>query len=274
MQLNPVFGVWLRALLALVFFGLASVAVRAEEKVIDDRLGAGDVIKVQVYKSPDLSAEFRIQENGSINFPLIGSQILAGKPLSDAEKQIAAALVAGGFLQSPQVSISLLAARRKQVSVLGYVAKPGVVPLEYVNTRLSDVLAMAGGIAPAGSDSVIVTGKRNGAPFRAVVDIAVTYLDGKPEADLLMAGGDVVYVHRAQVFYAYGEVQRPGAYRLEHEMTLQQALVTAGGLTKRGTDHGLRVQRRKADGSLQELTPALSDVLLPDDVLFAHESIF
>ena len=274
MKFNYSSGVFWRA---LAFFGLylgLLFGACAEEKIFEDKLGPGDVIRVFVYKSADLSAEFRVQENGQITFPLVGMQKLAGLTLPDAEKQIGDALVKGGFLQAPQVSISLVSARHRQALVLGYVPKPGVISLEYVNTRLSDVLAAAGGIAVTGSDTVVVTGQRKGVAFRSEINIADMYLDGKKDADLLMEGGDVVYVHRAEVFYVHGEVQRPGSYRLEHHMTLQQALVTAGGLTRRGSDSGLRVQRRLKDGKVVDISPALSEQLLPDDVIFAKESLF
>ena len=57
-------------------------------------------------------------------------------------------------------------------------------------------------------------------------------------------------------------------------MTLQQALVTAGGLSKRGSENRVRVQRRKANGSYEEVAPSLTDLLLPDDVVFVRESLF
>lgn len=265
---------WGRMLAAVVLITAALAGAQAEEKIVSDKLGPGDVIKVVVYKNPDLSAEYRIQEGGQISFPLIGAQRLVGKTLPEAEKQIGAALVSGGYMQAPQVAINLVSARRAQAVVLGNVAKPGLVSLEFVNTRLSDVLALAGGVTPTGSDNVIVTGQRSGANFRREINISQAYGKGENDGDVLISGGDVVFVPRAQVFYAYGEVQKPGAYRLENQMTLQQALVTAGGLSKRGTENRVRVQRRKVDGSYEEVAPALTDLLLPDDVVFVRESLF
>jgi polysaccharide export outer membrane protein len=148
------------------------------------------------------------------------------------------------------------------------------VPLEYLNTRLSDVLASVGGISPTGSDEVVVTGQRDGAPYRAVINVTTALAQGKTDEDIVIQGGDVVYVQRAAVFYAYGEVQKPGAYRLEERMTVQQALVTAGGLSKRASEGRIRLQRRKADGVVDELSPRLTDTLQADDVIFVKESLF
>lgn len=246
----------------------------ADGKVFNDRLSAGDVIHVLVYKNPDLTADFRIQESGKVTLPLVGALDLAGHTIPEAEKIVADALISGGFLQAPQVSISVVTARRPQAVVLGNVVKPGPVALEYLNTRLSDVLAAVGGVAPTGSDEVVVTGQRDGAPYRAVIRVATALTQGNTDADIIIQGGDVLYVQRAPVFYAYGEVLKPGAYRLEEGMTLQQALVTAGGLSKRASESRIRLQRRKDNGAVEELSPALTDVLRPDDVIFVKESLF
>jgi polysaccharide export outer membrane protein len=262
-------------LVCLLPMGLwATQGAVAQTKVYNDRLGPGDVIRLFVYKNPDLTAEFRIQESGRVSLPLIGPLTMAGNTIPEAEKLVSSALISGGFLQSPQVSISVITARRPQVVVLGNVGKPGPVPLEYLNTRLSDVLASVGGISPTGSDEVVVTGQRDGAPYRAVINVTTALAQGKTDEDIVIQGGDVVYVQRAAVFYAYGEVQKPGAYRLEERMTVQQALVTAGGLSKRASEGRIRLQRRKADGVVDELSPRLTDTLQADDVIFVKESLF
>lgn len=177
-------------------------------------------------------------------------------------------------MQLPQVNVSLVQARRKQLSVLGAVGRPGQYPLEYSNTRLSDMLALAGGIAQVGSDTVIVTGQRGGKPLRQEINVAAMYLEGKTGNDILMAPGDVVYVHRAPVFYVYGEAQRPGSFRLERNMTFMQALVTAGGPTARGTEKRLRLHRQDLDGKTKEIAPELGDLVQSDDVIFVRESLF
>ena len=110
--------------------------------------------------------------------------------------------------------------------------------------------------------------------MRQEINVAATYLDGKAGGDLLMAGGDVVYVHRAPVFYVYGEAQRPGSYRLERNMSILQALATAGGPSARGTEKRLRLNRQGTDGVVKELTPDLKDMVQPDDVIFVRESLF
>lgn len=263
-----------KALGVCLWLGLGLGAALAQDKIYEDKLGPGDSIRIQVFQSPELTLETRIQETGNISYPLIGSAKLAGLTLPDAEKVLAKALKTGGFLQLPQVNISLVQARRKLVSVLGAVGRPGQFPLETTNAHLSEILAAAGGISPAGSDVAIVTGQRNGAPMRQEINVASIYIDGKSANDMLMAGGDVIYVHRAPVVYVYGEAQRPGAFRLERNMTVMQALVMAGGPTGRGTEKRLRLHRTNAAGVVQEMSPELLEPVQTDDVIFVRESLF
>lgn len=240
----------------------------------DYRLGAGDAIAVQVYQSPDLSIESRVSESGVISYPLIGNVQLGGLSLAEAEKTIAEALSAGGFVRSPQVNIILKQVRGNQVAVLGQVNRPGRFPLETVNTRVSDILATAGGVTPAGDDVLILTGQRQGQAFRRVIDIPGLFLNQKPEDDVVVVGGDTLYVNKAPVFYIYGEAQRPGPYRIERGMTVMQALAQGGGPTARGSQNRLKLHRRDAAGKVIETVPQLTDVVRPEDVIYVRESIF
>lgn len=240
----------------------------------DYRLASSDTIRIQVFQNPDLTLETRVSESGTITYPLIGLVEVGGVSIAAAEKKIANALRSGGFLRDPQVSITLLQVRGNQVSVLGLVGRPGRYPLETANTRLSDVLAAAGGATPAGDDVAIVSGVRNGQPFQQRVDVAQLFLANEWQNDLVVQGGDVVYVHRAPVFYIYGSAQRPGAYRVERGMTVMQALALGGGPTLRGSETRLRLHRLAADGTVQQAVPGLNDPIQPNDVIFVRESLF
>jgi polysaccharide export outer membrane protein len=250
-----------------------NLEARAQDKP-DYLLGAGDTIRVQVFQNPDLTIETRVSENGSITYPLIGSVELGGLSIAVAEKKLADALQQGGFIQKPQVNIVLTQIRGNQVAVLGQVSRPGRFPLENATTRLSDMLANAGGANPGGDDIAIVTGVRNGQSFRRQIDIPSIFLADKLQDDIVLQGGDSIYVHRAPVFYIYGEAQRPGSFRIERNMTVMQALAQGGGPTPRGSERRLRLYRKAADGSVQPSEPLLTDPVQPDDVIYVKESLF
>jgi polysaccharide biosynthesis/export protein len=262
------------ALLLFMLAALFALCAQAQDKRPEYQLGTGDTIRILVYQNPDLTLETRVTENGTITFPLIGSIRIGGMTSALAEKTLAAALQAGGFIRQPQVTIVPQQIRSRQVSVLGQVGHPGRFPIETFNTGIAEMIAIAGGISPTGSDMAILTGLRDGKPFRREIDISAKYLNNQTQDDLVVADGDEIYVHRAPMFYIYGEVQHPGSFRVERNMTIRQALAQGGGPTPRGTERSLRMYRRAANGAVKMYSPNLDDLVHPDDVLNVGESLF
>jgi polysaccharide export outer membrane protein len=237
-------------------------------------LGAGDVVRVSVYQNADLTLETRVAESGIISFPLLGQIKLGGLSVPKAEKVIADGLRNGNFVRQPQVSILVMQVRGNQASVLGMVNRPGRYPIELTGMRLSELLATAGGVAPGGSDLVTLSGMRDNRTFRVVIDLPNLFAASTKSNDPVIINGDTVYVDRMPMVYIYGEVQRPGAMRLERDMTVIQALATGGGLTQRGTEKGLRVHRRSVDGKVEILQPGMNDPMKDGDVIYVRESLF
>lgn len=241
----------------------------------NETLGEGDVVRISVFQNPDLTTEARISDRGAINFPLIGEVAIGGLTPADAAARIAQQLSRGKFVVKPQVNLSVVEVRSRQVAVLGQVGKPGRYPLDGVGDKLTDVLALAGGITPGGDDNVVVMLNRNGKASRTLIDVPAMYRTGDMSRNVRLENGDVIYVERAPQFYVYGEVQRAGSYRLEPDMTVMQAISVGGGLTARGTLRGLEIQRRMPDGQTHELNPVrLTDLVEPNDVILVRERLF
>ena len=355
------------ALLMLLLASLTSIAADgpvetpAQNTNSDYILGAGDLVKISVYGSPDLLTEARISAAGTITFPLVGELGLGGLSAAISEKKIALALEKGGFVKKAQVNLVVMQYQSQFVSVLGDVYKPGKFPLDRPST-LSDVLAMAGGVTPNGSDmvtlirneagkttklaydlrdllkkaddsgnpqtnnptvsgddiiyvnarevsvlglvnrpgkysvasgvrtvvdflsqaggvaaggadSIIVITKRDGKTLKQEIDVDQLYKKGDTSFNFELADGDSIYVPRTPVFYIYGEVQRPGAFRLERNMNVAQALSTGGGLSQRGTERGIKI-KRNTEGKLRTIPVKSGDLIQPDDILYISESLF
>ena len=258
-------------LAACVLFGAALKPAYALEEYL---LTPGDVIKVSVFKNPDLMLDARVSEAGTIGFPLLGSVPVAGLTLPAAERKIAQLLKDGGFVLSPQVNILLTTAVGNQVAVLGQVNRPGRYPIEGAGGNLTGMLAQAGGIAATGADVVIVTGIRNGKQFRREIDVVNMSLNGTTADDIELRGGDTLFVNRSPTFYIYGQVQRPGGYRLEKGMTVMQALADGGGMTGKGTSRGIVLHRRDASGKVKESSTSLDEDVHDQDVIYVKESVF
>jgi polysaccharide export outer membrane protein len=245
-----------------IFRGILLLALAAPAWAQAEKLGVGDAIHVTVFQQPDLTTDTRINEKGSIAMPLIGEVKVAGKSQAEAAAQIAKSLKDGKFLKNPQVAVAITTVRSRQVSVLGAVARPGRYPLDDTSSQLSDVIAAAGGISAIGGDAVLVI--RDGKEQRVP-------LLGK---SYQLKGGETVHVERAPVFYIHGEVARSGAYRVEPNMTIMQAIAAGGGITPRGSDRRLKLRRVGADGKLQEKDVSLRDPVKADDVIFVKEALF
>ena len=249
-----------RIAIGIYLLALAGGAWAQTDKL--DKLGVGDAVHVVVHQQPDLTTDARINEKGAITVPLIGEVKIAGLSPAEAATAIGEGLKKGQYLKNPQVSLSVTTVRSRQVSVLGNVARPGRYPLDDTTTQLSDVIAAAGGITAVGGDTVVVL--RDGTEERVP-------LLGK---NYTLKGGETVNVERAPVFYIHGEVTRSGAYRVEPNMTVMQAIAAGGGITPRGSDRRLKLRRVGADGKLVEKDASLRDTVKADDVIFVKEALF
>lgn len=250
----------------------ATAAAAAKPEAV---LGVGDALRITVYQNPDLTVEAaRISENGQINFPLVGNVGIGGLTIPAAEQKIAKQLRDGGFVLRPQVTIQIGQIRSSVISILGQVGKPGRYPIEVVGSKVSEMVAAAGGVAATGADVVTLVGTRNGRAIKLDIDMPAILQSGKSELDLTVENGDIIYVDRAPTAYIYGEVQRPGQFRLERGMSLMQAIAQGGGVTLRGTQRGIKVHRRAADGSVSISTMDLNDPVARDDVIYVKESLF
>lgn len=261
---------WLAMLTAIALFLPAIHAVAASRET----LGTGDTIRVTVFQNPDLTVEVRISERGTIVFPLIGEIVLGGQTPAGAGSRIAAQLKQERVMKDPQVSVSVVQVRSRQVSVLGNVVRPGRYALDDTNLTLTDILALAGGISPGGADTVTVVNSRNGTEKKREINVAEMIARGDMSANFEIQNGDTIFVQRAPVFYIYGEVQRAGAYRLEPDMVVMHALSLGGGMTPRGSDRGLSIHRRMPDGAVRKFEAKLFESVRPDDVIYVKESLF
>src|SRR5262249_11036488 len=137
----------LHSLLKFALAGLACVALSAAAQgkapAAKETLGAGDSVRVTVFQNPDLTTEGRLSESRSVVMPLIGEVSFSGLTPAQAGSRVAEKLKHGNYILNPQVTVSLLQVRSRQVSVLGLVNHPGKYALEDKASRLTDILALA-----------------------------------------------------------------------------------------------------------------------------------
>ncbi len=251
-------------------------AVAADSRVVppavsaDYRVGAGDLLHISVFDHPELLVDLRVSESGKITFPLLGQIQVAGMSTHEVESALTQGLAGGGFVRSPQVSVLVTDFQSQKVSVMGQVAKPGQYALT-ISQHVLDALAQAGGVMNiiAADDATLI--RKDGT--KVPIDL-IAMFSGDPTQNPAVGAGDTVYVPKALQFYVYGQVQRPGVYRLERRMTVSQAISAGGGLTAKGSERWLVVKRRDAAGKERKVSVSSSDFLQADDVLLVKESLF
>ena len=111
----------------------------------DYRIGAEDLVEIQVFGVDQLTRTVRVNARGAISLPLVGTLQVGGLTASEAEALIVAKL-AERYLQDPQVTLFIKEFTTQRVTVEGAVNKPGVYPLRG-NSSLLQTIALAGGQA-------------------------------------------------------------------------------------------------------------------------------
>jgi polysaccharide export outer membrane protein len=184
---------WLFAWTA-IWFASASYA-----SVDEYRLGTGDVLRIAVYSQPDLTTETRLDERGEIIFPLLGAVKLGGMTPGAAGREISKRLRSGGFLVDPHVNLNVVQYRSQQVSVLGRVNRPGQFALEKPG-RVSDVLALAGGVMPDAAEVITLIRANDGKAQFTEIDMLALFKPGGEKLNVVVADGDIINVQRQPVF--------------------------------------------------------------------------
>ncbi len=156
-------------------------------------LGPGDVFEVSVLGEKDLVKEYRIQPDGSVDFPYLDRLVVKDLEPQQIEELIKTELVAKKILTNPQVTLVVKQYNSKKVSVIGAVQKPGSLPWTE-GMKLIDAISLAGGLTQlANGDRVrltrIVSGNQTATTTVSVDDIS----EGRT-ADLLLQAGDTIKV--------------------------------------------------------------------------------
>jgi polysaccharide export outer membrane protein len=194
----------------------------------------------------------------------------------DAESRIASELSSRKLVRDPQVT--LFVERSESVVVLGNVSRLGRYPIQAVSgnsgaENVAAVIALAGGVTDTGADYLLT--RMEGGDQRTIrVQLRDLLERGDLSQNYLMRQGDIAFVPRMDEFFVYGEVRKPGVYRLRPGMTVIQALSASGGLTPRGSEKGITVTRREPNGNSRSVRVGMNDELAPNDVLIVKEGLF
>ncbi len=260
--------------LALILFGVLLSAGQSFAVDTNYRIGEGDIIRITVYDNPDLTTQTRVNSNGTINFPLIGTVKIGGQSVAQVAEIIAGRLSAG-FLVDPQVAVFIEEFRSQKAIIMGEVKTPGLYELSGQMTLLQ-LISKAGGVTSEADDIVTIRRTAEGLSGEQVVNVDLKQIleTGDSSKDVAIHDGDSIFVNKVGVFYVTGEVRKPDAYRLEKNVSVITAITKAGGFTELASKGKVRIIR-KIDGSEKTINNvSLHDPVQANDVIVVPESFF
>lgn len=203
-------------------------------------IGAEDVLDIQVWGNDDLHRSAEVSEEGDFTFPLIGAVRAAGLSVSELERLLKKKL-ADGYLVDPHVTVTITTYKSQKVFVMGEVKKAGTYVIKG-RTSVLKVISEAGGLTEEAGRIVTIsrprTSQKQGSSrasksenMTIIVDLSEMQ-EESTDSKYFVVSGDSITVSKFVPVYVTGEVNKPGAYRWEKGMTIQQAIALAGGLTK------------------------------------------
>ncbi|HJS57415.1 MAG TPA: polysaccharide biosynthesis/export family protein [Vicinamibacteria bacterium] len=280
-------------MIAAVLVALVAAGVWAEEPApsptppaAEYRVGPGDVLEVQVFGNDDLSRSASVQPSGAIHLPLIGEVPVSGLTVTEIQRKLVS-LWGRDYLVSPQVEVRVTEYQSQFAFVVGEVNQPGRKPLRG-RTRLIDVLVEAGGFTPRASGELSIA--RSDGAFEDGGHTLRLRLAGGPmtpqdhvNLEIPLRNGDIITAQPKQYVTVEGEVNRPGRYAIDGELSVTGAISSAGGLTRFGS-HDVRVRRVDPGSGATEIVKvdlkkvrdgkAPDLALLPNDVVSIPRRLF
>jgi polysaccharide export outer membrane protein len=243
-------------------------------------IGAGDLVEMSVFDTPELSGKLRVSNTGDVILPLVGTLHLQGLTAGEAQTLIRQKFIAGGFLKDPQVTVFISEYATQNVSIVGEVHKPGIYPA-FGTHRLLDYLSLAEGLTPLAGTAIVIT--HSGHPEQPQRVKMTAGAAPQPENNPEILPGDTIFVERTGIIYVVGDVARPGGFPMDHDgqLTILQAVALAQGTNDTAARGSAKLIRTTPQGRQEipvDLKKILSakatDLAMQDnDILFVPSSV-
>lgn len=156
-------------------------------------IGPADVLRISVWRSPELSAEVPVRPDGRISVPLLEDVHAAGLTTGELRDRLAEQFAE--FVSTPEVTVVVQQVNSKRVHVVGEVSRPTTLQLT-TELRVLDAIAMAGGFTPFADKRRIrvLRPAENGAVNEYRFNYSA-FLGGKyPETNFILGPGDTIVV--------------------------------------------------------------------------------
>jgi polysaccharide export outer membrane protein len=155
-------------------------------------IGAEDVLQVNVWHENELSGTFPVRPDGKITLPLVDDIQAAGLTPMQLSGEIAGKL--NKFVESPRVTVAVMAINSRRVYLMGQVGRPGAFPLQG-NMTVLQAISLAGGLAQfANAKKVYILRNENGQQVRLPFNYKDVIKGKRPEQNIALQPGDTIVV--------------------------------------------------------------------------------
>lgn len=209
------------------------------------RLGAGDVLRIEVFGRPEVSGRHLVGPDGRVTLALVGDVRLGELSREEAAATLIQRL--RSFYSQPVLTLGVEEYTSNQVTVLGRVERAGAQRFSHPPT-LAEVLANAGAMPILDKQATLTRGAiMRGRDKLIWVDLKAL-LNGDLAYNLRMKKGDIVFIPDSSetAVYVLGAVLKPGSYRLTPRMTVLDALAQAGGASENAQPSQIGIYRAGA----------------------------
>jgi len=232
----------------------------------DYLVGSGDILSVTVYGRADLAGMAgkgsRVDVNGTIQLPLVGSIQVAGLSLQQVRDRLQDSFK--HYLREPSVVVEVLEYKSHPVYLLGQFRVSGT---HYMDRPLNLLqgLALGNGLDATANlrGARLLRGKKI-----LAVDIYSLLHDGDQRQNVWLQPDDTIYVpdNSLQNVFVFGAVKTPGPIPMRNgQLTLHEAVAAAGGLGETGYDPNIRI--------IRSLSPTRGELMVVDlDKILAGEA--
>jgi len=222
------------------------------------RIGPADILSIIVWDHPELVFPHQtysigsgyeipsysgaasvpgyvVSQAGEIQFPYAGNMNVAGMTVWELRARITKALAR--VIQSPQVTVRVLAYRSQRIYIDGEVKTPGPQYIDDVPMTLVEALNRAGGVNVSAGDSSRIELNRSGR--RWLINLPALLREGHDPSAILLRSGDIVRVEQREdgKVFVLGEVNKPSVVLPRNgRLTLNEALGEAGGVNPMTSD--------------------------------------
>ena len=246
-------------------------------------LGAGDVLRMEIFNLADYSRDYQVGADGYLTLPLIGSVFVQDMTLEQLRYEVSSRYQR--YIRQPVITFEMRETRPLQVTIVGEVNRPGAYTIAMADQpggngmappTLTQVIQLAEGITQSADirrvEVLRYSPNTPATPSVFRVSLWDLLTSGDVNADVVLQDGDSVRIPTATAVdageaatlasasfspdemgvYVVGEVDSPGRVSIPPNTPLNQALLAAGGFSERAQTASVELVRLNPNGTVSQ----------------------